>query len=117
MRLVSRHGRLRIQMRILYLGQDLVVLISGGEAHLGAAAMGIVGHSVTTGLLLVPGHREDVLAQETADRMSKVLGFNVIVAAGIHYDNITPEEIRQIQTMVHHLTERCLAALTGGKAC
>ena len=111
-----RHGRLHVCLRVLRQGRDWVALLCGGEAHVGAVALGSP-YSPGFDVLTVPGHKEDALAQETAARLSAAVGCHVCVVAGIHNDNITAEEIQQVQDMVRDVTEQCLAALRGGRAC
>ena len=46
-----------------------------------------------------------------ARRMADVLKCVVCVNAGIHYDDISREEIAAVEDMADALTERCLADL------
>lgn len=46
-----------------------------------------------------------------ARRMADVLKCVVCVSAGIHYDDISREEIAAVEDMADALTERCLADL------
>lgn len=117
MRFSSRHGRLRLQLRLLRQGRDWLALFSGGAAHLGAVALAAPGTDGEARLLALPGHREDALVLEAARRLSDALQCAVCVGAGIHYDAITPEELLQVEIMVRDLTERCLAALTEETSC
>ena len=39
MRLTAKHGRLSVTLRAVRQGQDLQVICSGGEAHIGAVAL------------------------------------------------------------------------------
>lgn len=117
-RWIQTHGRLTLALRVLRQGRDIQVLLSGGDAHIGAVALGIPGEDASrTRLLLLPGHREDVLAQGIASRMANVLGCTVCVSVGIHYDHIGRQEIADIENMARLLTERCLKALTKDTTC
>ena len=62
-------------------------------------------------LLGLPGHKEADLAQYMAESMAQALNCAVCVSAGIHYDNITREEITQVEQMTRDLTQRCIIAL------
>jgi len=44
------------------------------------------------------GHKDDALTGEAASLLSKSVGRPVCVIAGVHLDNITGEEIREILT-------------------
>ncbi len=108
----AHHGRLCIRLRIVRQGCDVLLLFSGGAAHLGAVAL-LSPHSHSgNNLLTLPGHREGALVLEAARNVSARLGCSVCVCAGIHYDAITPEEIQHVETMVRTLTEQCITALT-----
>lgn len=88
-------------------GNDVVVAIGGGQTpHVGAAALalprmslkndGII--SATASVLCVMGHKEDMLTRDAALRMASKLNTTVLVSVGLHLDNATPEDIRQLQT-------------------
>ena len=118
MRFIARCGRIAVTMRIFRQGRDVQVLFSGGQSHIGAVALAApTPQGPQTQLLALPGHREDDLAVCAAKRLAAVLDCAVCVSAGIHYDNITREEIHQVETMIHALTERCVAALTKDTPC
>lgn len=105
-------GRLKLELRVLRMGRDLQVMLKGGAAHLGAVALAAPGGTAEANALVLPGHREDQLARRMARRMADALGCAICVSAGIHYENISKEEIAAVARMTETLTERCLAALT-----
>ena len=118
MRLTAKHGRLSVTLRAVRQGQDLQVICSGGEAHIGAVALASPHPSTdvkdgkkTDGLLALSGHREDKLAARMARRLADELNCVVCVTAGIHFDSITKEEIERVLNLVDVLTERCLTRL------
>ncbi|MGE9986166.1 hypothetical protein [Desulfovibrio sp. SGI.169] len=102
--------RLELELRVLRMGRDLQVALSGGTAHLGAVALAAPGAAEADALVL-PGHREDQLARRMARRMADALGCAVCVSAGIHYADISKEEIAAVERLTETLTEQCLAAL------
>ena len=96
------------------------MLCGGGATHIGAVALAAPAHGqveAQSHLAGLPGHKEDALALHMAERMAHALNCAVCVSAGIHYDNITREEIRQVEQMVHDLTERCISALQKDSPC
>ena len=120
MRFTAQQGRLSIHLRVFRQGRDLQVLCGGGATHIGAVALAAPAHGQVedqSHLAALPGHKEAALAQRMAERMAHALGCAVCVSAGIHYDNITREEIRQVEQMVHDLTERCISALQKDSPC
>jgi hypothetical protein len=118
----SGSGRTRLSARVLFQGRSPVVVVSGGEAHIGAVALAepvaredTAEHAgarrATVSLLVRTGHREDELAAEAARRISTACGKPAVVCAGIHLDEITTEEIAQVRRNMEILTERILERL------
>jgi hypothetical protein len=87
-----------IQIRALEMGRDLVFLVSGGTAHIGAvaAAYWSDGHSIPCEAITIPGHREGELAAELAAMASHRLRRTVSVVAGIHLDQPSRQQIEAI---------------------
>lgn len=120
MRFTAHKGRIRLSLRVCRQGRDLQVLLDGGAAHLGAVALAAApapGTEAQGDLLVLPGHREDALALRMAKRLAAALGCAVCVSAGIHYPDITREEIAVAEALTDVLTNRCLAALRKETAC
>lgn len=85
-------------------GRDRVFLITGGEAHIGAAATAFSdGGEVKARVQTIPGHREEELAARLAKMAAERLGVAVTVVIGIHFDSLTAKEIRQL---VKHVSDR-----------
>ncbi|MDR3270205.1 MAG: hypothetical protein LBT32_01635 [Peptococcaceae bacterium] len=120
--LYKTQGRIAITLRAFPLGNDLCVVINGGAAHLGAVAVSQVRSSLadpaalssSTSLITLFGHKEDRLAQQTAEHLSRALGKNVVTICGIHLDEITPEEVRQVLQLTEQLVEECLRRVRAG---
>ena len=90
------------------IGPDILVAIWGGERpHIGAVAVGLPRPSLrdpeitssSASVFCMVGHKEDELAKATAEIMAATLETQVVVTAGIHWDNLSQEAIQQI---VHH---------------
>ncbi len=89
-------GRTRVCLTAWGMGQDFLVLIYNRNAHLGAVSVSefdvrVGRNSVSTITLL--GHKDDALSREAAYSIGKATKKNISVVAGVHIDNITPEEI------------------------
>ncbi len=93
-------GRTAVRLTLLAQGRDLVLLVTGGEAHAGAVAVRVPAHGARfgafAGLCTVPGHREGPLAEEGAALIAAAAGRGCVVVAGIHQDGATPAEIAAI---------------------
>lgn len=103
-------GRLSISLKAVDVGGDLLVTITGGKAHIGATAVGIKTEDVaTSSVITTPAHREDRVVKGAAEKLAKKLDKTVVVVSGIHYDNITKEEIEETL----RLCEEMVDALAG----
>lgn len=92
-------GRTRVYLQASNIGDDLVVSIYNENAHLGAVAVGEYDHEhqrASVSVITRLGHKDDAIAREAAHLISKSVKRPVCVIAGIHLDNITPEEIDKI---------------------
>ena len=61
--------------------------------------------SATASVFCYVGHKEDSVVKEVSERLAAALGAKVVVAAGLHWDNLQPEGIRQVQENVRALVE------------
>jgi len=93
-------GRTAVRLTLLGQGRDLLLLVTGGEAHAGAVAVRAPARpprfGACAGLCTVPGHREGPLAEEGAALLAAAAGRACVVVAGIHLEAATPEEIAAI---------------------
>ncbi len=120
-------GRLRVLGTATWLGEDLLVWITGGtKAHIGAAALAVAplaaappdvaggGLAPALSLITVPGHREDGIVLDGAAYLAREIGRTVLVTAGIHVDAASRGEI---ETLVDHADQvvKALGRLAGGE--
>jgi gallate decarboxylase subunit D len=96
-------GRHRVEAVIVFCGPDISVSFGGGESpHIGAVALGVPRPSLadaskpsaSASVLCVTGHKEDEIVRAAALELATVFTCRVIVAAGLHVDNATAEDIR-----------------------
>jgi hypothetical protein len=101
----TQEGEYDISASVRLIGRDALVSIWGGEKpHIGAVAMaqprpslkdaGVT--SATTSVFTYVGHKEDELAKATAEILAATLNTNVVVTAGIHWDNLSSDGIQKI---------------------
>jgi hypothetical protein len=105
-------GRLRVQLEIRIQGRDFLLLVTGGEAHVGAVAVcdgrRANGKSVVTEM---PGHREGPLAGECAEILARATRKTVAAVVGIHQDNATGQEIAAIVANVRQAATELAATV------
>ncbi len=111
---------IEITMRVVPLGDDLCVAVSGGREHIGAVVLAEPGPGreakggtvrATVSVLAVTGHREDEVAREVARKMASALGVRVSVSCGIHVDDAGPMDIQEIIKGVETLTRNMIHML------
>ncbi len=88
----SGSGRLRIRLWWKFAGEDLIVFIGGGREHVGSA-------SICDGKLYTARrgeHMDFVVSDSAVQRINRELGITACVICGIHVDNASEEEIRQL---------------------
>ncbi|MNH77442.1 hypothetical protein D3C87_316860 [compost metagenome] len=84
-----------IRLEFREIGRDILLIITGGHAHIGAVSTAYPSqrYSAEVHTAAVPGHKESLLSADFALRASKWLNRTVTVVMGIHYDNLSSEQI------------------------
>lgn len=112
--LTLESGRITINMKSFDIGEDLCVIISGGDKpHIGCVTLSVPRPSLstsgvtsaTTSVLNLMGHKDDEAAKYVSHLLSSKLNKNVVVTCGIHVDNITCEEIEITLDLIKRLTD------------
>jgi hypothetical protein len=102
------------------IGEDVLVAIWGGEKpHIGAVAVAQPRPSLkdpdltssSASVICLVGHKEDELAKAAAEILAATLNTQVVVTAGIHWDNLAPEGIQHVVRNSEILLEMILARL------
>jgi len=106
----KNHGsRVAIEFTSIPMGNDLCVVIAGGDApHLGAVAVAQARPSLqdasklsaTTSVITLLGHKDDAVARTVANTLAAKLNKNVVVCCGIHVDHITRDELEAVDVAV-----------------
>ena len=105
-------GPFRIHGHVQEMGQDLLVSIWGGtKPHIGAVGVAIPRPglrdprkwSATSSNFTFIGHKEDILVKQISERLASQLRRNVVVIAGIHWDDISNKEIKIIKNLAKEL--------------
>ena len=113
---VSR-GRFSIQAHVQEIGRDVLVSLWGGNRpHIGAIGMATPRPSLkdpkkwsaTSSNFTYVGHKEDSVVKMISEKLASRLKTHIIVVAGIHWDNIRPEEIENIQDLTRKLGDQIL---------
>ena len=86
-------SRTSIHLRITMVGDDMDVIIAGGEKHIGC--VGIISDNSYL-INTIKGHREDEIVLPLAKKLASLTDRTIVIKAGIHFDNITKAEIKSI---------------------
>jgi hypothetical protein len=101
----TQQGEYDIEAHVRFIGDDLLVSISGGEKpHIGAVAVAQPRPSLkdptltsaTASVFCYVGHKEDELAKHAAEQLAKALNTRVVVTAGIHWNDLSEEGIQKV---------------------
>ncbi|MDR0767346.1 MAG: hypothetical protein LBE57_02700 [Methanosarcinales archaeon] len=104
-------GRVTLVLEAREIGSDLSVTLTGGIAHIGAAALAYPDKETgrTTGSVIsAPGHKEEEIALYGAKVLSKETKKTVLFAVGIHLDEITVAEIEEIEKTCREMIQSFL---------
>ena len=84
-------GRYRVKMKFDQIGNDRLVIITGGEEHIGSATLiEAKGNLQTIGK---KGHKDHIVSEKMANIIYDRIEKDLLVICGIHIDDATQEEI------------------------
>lgn len=94
-------------------GQDWVISVLGGCApHAGSVSLAeYVDGTVVLRSLLRETHKDQIVGDRFARELAQQLQCTVSVTCGIHFDNATPEQLKEIVTCTDNLLSRLLARI------
>ena len=106
----------RKSRKVLPVGQDLCVLVTGGAAHIGSISAATPRPSLadpdkisaTASTFCYPGHKDSQVGNLFAETLSARLNQKVVALCGIHYDNITPDGIAAVLSLAKTLLNQIL---------
>lgn len=116
----TQKGTYDIEARVMSIGDDLLVAISGGEKpHIGAVSVAqprpslkdAAKMSASASVFCMLGHKEDNLAKDVSEILSASLNKAVVVTAGIHWDNLNDDGIEIVNQNSRLLVELILDKL------
>lgn len=111
-----------IEASAVVIGEDLLVYIWGGERpHIGAVAAAQPRPSLadparisaTASVLTYPGHKEDEVVKRVAEALASACDRNVVVTAGIHWDDLEPAAIKVIGARIGEIIDKLIQRLGG----
>lgn len=106
-----------INCSVVKMGNDWNISIYGGNLpHIGAIALGIPRPSLedknkissSVSVLTITGHKEDIIVQKIAKVLSSTLNSTVVVTCGIHIDDITFDDIQNLNLVIDNLVDELI---------
>ncbi len=105
--------------RVVPVGADLLVILTGGRAHIGAVAIAQPRPSIsdadaissTSSVFTRVGHKEDVVSRAMSEELSKALNKVVTVVAGLHWDNLKAKDIGLIVEICGTISKGIIAVI------
>jgi hypothetical protein len=110
----------RIVAGAQWIGKDLLVTLAGGiRPHIGSVILAVPRPSLknpsttssTSSVLNRPGHLDERPGRVLADKLAAALGCNVALVCGIHYDDLSPDDIEGIMEICSQLEDELLEKL------
>jgi hypothetical protein len=101
----TKEGKYDLSASVRLIGRDVLVAMWGGEKpHIGAVAVAQPRPSLkdpdvtsaTASVICYVGHKEDELVKASAEILAAALNTQVVVTAGIHWDNLDEKGILRI---------------------
>lgn len=108
-------GELALQAVAVPMGDDLMVAVTGGDKpHIGAASVSVPRPSLrdpaktssTTSTINLTGHKDNAVGDRISAYLSAALKANVVVACGVHIDNLGPGDIARFVALSDKLAEK-----------
>ena len=115
-----RQGRFTVVAAVHEIGPDILVAMWGGNRpHIGAIGMAQARQSLrdeerqaaTSSVFTLLGHKEDLIVKPLSEEITTRFGRNSVVVAGIHWDNLTDDEIRMAGKLCEKLTSKIIKKL------
>jgi len=103
------------------IGQDLLVAVWGGDKpHIGAVAVAQPRPSLrdtdtisaTASVFCFLGHKEDLIAKEASERIASALNTDVVLTAGVHWDDIDEAGIACVMENSRELVEMIIERIS-----
>ena len=105
MEIIEGKDKYKVKLVAIKSGEDLTVIISGGEKpHIGAMAVSIPRPSLedlnkmsaSTSVFTLTGHKEDELSKQIAENITEVTKKVTVTIVGLHIDKATAQDIESL---------------------
>ncbi len=87
-------------------GRDFLLTITGGETHIGSIACTDSVKAAIANQFTLLTHREDEIVRQATEALKSVIPGHLLVVGGIHYDDISREQISTINENCRFLKDK-----------
>lgn len=114
-RIQKKLGFTTINVGITQLGNDYNITIGGGESpHIGCTVLALPRPSLTgdgtmsstSSVINITGHKDEIICRKLAETVSAKKNAAVVCSGGVHIDNITPVQIKEIERVIEDLADQ-----------
>ena len=110
----------KIIANIFPLGSDYIIILQGPGEHLGAVSLGESyerkaikkEYSASVSTITTYGHRDNKITESLAYTLSKNLKKNFLVIGGIHLDQISKNQLKDIIEKINSLSSKIIEKLS-----
>ncbi|MDK2891782.1 hypothetical protein [Methanohalophilus sp.] len=109
-------SRGKLSLSYTQLGNDLIAILSGGDQHMGAVAVSTYDNHkgfTSSSVITIPGHLDDLISYPLSRLISEAISKNVVFITGIHFDNITKDEIEEITAVSYEMADELINIIEG----
>jgi len=108
-----------ITYELRLLGEDLLLLVSGGTEHVGSVALALPRESLlgdgskssTSSVLNAPSHKDEFIIRSLAERLSTLSGHRVAAVGGVHFDALDKAGLAAVAKIETIATEQAASWL------
>ena len=101
----------KLVLTLQKVGADYLLVIAGGRAHLGCVVMAEprpsltgAGRSSTSSVLNASGHKDELICRPLAERLSAQRNARVVCTGGVHIDEISPAQLKELGEALERIT-------------
>ena len=92
-----------LKISLAKVGEDYLLLVTGGREHLGCTVLAEPrpsltgeGQSSTSSVLNAGGHKDELLCRPLAEKLAAQKGARVVCTGGFHVDGITGAQLQEL---------------------
>ena len=101
------YQRIELILQAFPVGKDWQMILKGGREHIGATALANTGYK--TQVIGFPDHKELMVSEELATVLAENLHCHIAFSSGIHYDDITKDEIQEVLCLARELVDQFIS--------